>query len=293
MHVCTVLFLFLPLPPVLVLHLVLSMPQVPAQPVHNSRGVLYTALASNTSALTTLAERLLAAATAGGAPPTSADMVWLLPDRHGPFNAMQLQHLEYPELLVQHIPSRTWLPAWLAAAAAHAHAAAPLLLAPPQAQHQSAASSSSNNYQQQQQQQQHASPGDAALSAVALLRHDPIFAEEISRAADMDWEVEDQIPPPLQLQQQQQCEAAGAAVVAAGPLPPLLLVLDTNVLLEPAGLQLLGSLELLQSRGGGKDIATVQVVLPWVVLMELDKLKSRTQHDQTCMHAPVLHVHAV
>lgn len=132
------------------------------------------------------------------------------------------------------------------------------------------------------------------LAEVAALRQDSAYIEELSRAVDMDWE-------PLQQQQQQLLpQASGMPSDDASDFPAtglaglggicgsrgsprgstaaaqqllLQLVVDTNVLLNSKGLLLLQQLQ--EAQHGGCGVLQLLVVLPWTVLVELDKLKTR------------------
>ncbi|WIA37324.1 hypothetical protein OEZ86_014259 [Tetradesmus obliquus] len=129
----------------------------------------------------------------------------------------------------------------------------------------------------------------ALLAQVALLRQDTAYIEELSRAVDMDIDEADG----WQQQQQQTGDLSELPATQLSTLhggfgssstsstaqqqqqQQLVLVLDTNVLLDARGLALLQQLEGLQE----SCCVWLQLLLllPWTVLVELDRLKSR--HD--------------
>lgn len=210
-----------------------------------------------------------------------------------------------------------------------------------QQQHLQLRSQHSNKDQQQQPAQQEESWEDtemqvvseAVLAAVSQLRGDQEYLEELHSAIDMDWE-----PAFVRSSDSQQLGPAAGQLTAAGAgqavacnavdlaaLPAvagtsavglagmgflqeqeglvLVLVLDTNVLLEKKLMRLLRQLQHLQQQQGGRismqlpaqaaqggshgghgDCSSgsagpasmavrVQAVVPWTVLVELDRLK--------------------
>lgn len=124
------------------------------------------------------------------------------------------------------------------------------------------------------------------LAELQRLRQNSEFLQELSRAVDMDWE-----PVHQHLHQQQQQEDVGLqqhgstdisalelaqrgaqqhsvySDIQSGSL--LLLVIDTNVLLNSKGLYLLEQLQDVEQQ----QQLRVRIVIPWTVLVELDKLK--------------------
>jgi hypothetical protein len=129
----------------------------------------------------------------------------------------------------------------------------------------------------------------ALLAQVALLRQDSAYIEELSRAVDM--EVDEAEGWQQQQQQQQQAgdlselpatqlstmhggfgSSSASSSAAQQQHQQLVLVLDTNVLLDARGLVLLQQLQDL--RDSCRAWLQLLVLLPWTVLVELDRLKS-------------------
>jgi hypothetical protein len=132
----------------------------------------------------------------------------------------------------------------------------------------------------------------ALLAQVALLRQDSEYIEELSRAVDMeiddDWQQQQQQQdgdlselPATQLSALSTHAVDGsggfgsgnAGTAAQQQQQQLVLVLDTNVLIDGRGLMLLKQLHGLQESSAGW--LQLLVLLPWTVLVELDRLKSR------------------
>lgn len=133
------------------------------------------------------------------------------------------------------------------------------------------------------------------MHEVQLLRQDSGFLQELNRAVDMEWEpqqqqeqlywsqrqqiLQDGLGEPatslagvgtsgssLLLQQHQHWVSTAGTSVYAGLL---ILVVDTNVLLERRGLALLQQVQAMRLQGA----LPLFVVVPWTVLVELDQLK--------------------
>jgi hypothetical protein len=113
---------------------------------------------------------------------------------------------------------------------------------------------------------------EAVLEEIKHYRNDPGYQQTMFSAEDM--EIDD---------------AGGATDVLQQPSlgGKLLMVVDTNILLAKGGLSTLDAIGCLfgpQAQGAyaasGLQVVTI---VPWIVLVELDGLKSHKSGEQTCV----------